>query len=500
VSAPDTVGEEDCLYLNVYTPRRALVAGSLPVIFWIYGGGYMVGDAYQELQDGQYLYDGAPLAGRFDVVVVTTNYRLSALGFNTWTQGEHGETGTQAMEDQRLAMKWTQQNIKSFGGDPSLVTIMGESAGAFSVMYHLVSPPSWPLFSRAIMQSGTSRVSWFFQPAAEAKDLFHGWASAIGCPTQQEQGRASDLQCLQQIPAQHFAVPPSNYTGRSPAYPVFPVGPVVDGTEYGLLDIPLNLVEAGMFSNVPLLIGANKDGGSLFKVVFSHSIPGMKPTGMTADDVTSAARWAFPSSFSKVLAAYPASEFASAGGSLHDVQMSRMVRDGTFQCSDRHFAMVRAAKGLATYVYVFSFNLGAYTKFTGLGDFHAADLPFVFRNGLWFWELQPFARNAVRMANIMGCKWANFARAGHPEGEAVSSPGCQGVDGTVVPWPDFSLNFSYYSLREVPQVVQIQTNNTFPDDEFPSHARCEMWETVEYAWHDARKGGNDESSLDGVHV
>jgi len=256
-SQSGTGGVEDCLYLNVYAQRDLLQCqpqDRVPVMFWIYGGAYINGDGL-----GNGIYDGTNLVTKHDVVVVTHNYRLAVLGFNTYTQGPHGETGTQAMADQRLAMQWTHDNVHLFGGDATALTIFGESAGAFSVLYHLVSPPSWPLFKNAILESTTTSLSWFYQPKDLAEEMHQGWAGALGCPTGDGQ-----LVCLQALPGTDFMNQPSGYDGKSPIYHLFPSGPVIDGTQFGLLDLPATLLEQGRFAQVPLLVGANKNGGSIF--------------------------------------------------------------------------------------------------------------------------------------------------------------------------------------------------------------------------------------------
>ncbi|CAE7519512.1 ACHE [Symbiodinium necroappetens] len=114
---------------------------SRPVLVWLYGGGFSVGDSYS-----MGLYDGQHLAWKHEVVVVTLNYRLCVLGFMALdalqNESSTGSTGNHALQDQQLALRWVQANIRNFGGDPDRVTLFGESAGAFSVMWHLVSQKS----------------------------------------------------------------------------------------------------------------------------------------------------------------------------------------------------------------------------------------------------------------------------------------------------------------------------------------------------------------------
>ncbi|XP_038168434.1 pyrethroid hydrolase Ces2e-like isoform X2 [Arvicola amphibius] len=137
---------EDCLYLNVYAPAHAHNGSNLPVMVWIHGGALIIGMASW--------YDGSKLAATEDVVVVNIQYRLGVLGF--FSTGDQHARGNWGFLDQVAALRWVQQNIAHFGGNPDQVTIFGESAGGTSVSFHVVSPMSQGLFHRAIMQSGVA--------------------------------------------------------------------------------------------------------------------------------------------------------------------------------------------------------------------------------------------------------------------------------------------------------------------------------------------------------
>uniref|UniRef100_A0A8C8TA22 Carboxylic ester hydrolase n=1 Tax=Peromyscus maniculatus bairdii TaxID=230844 RepID=A0A8C8TA22_PERMB len=137
---------EDCLYLNIYTPTHAHEGSNLPVMVWIHGGALVVGMAS--------MYDGSTLAATEDVVVVNIQYRLGVLGF--FSTGDQHARGNWGYLDQVAALRWVQQNIAHFGGNPDQVTIFGESAGGTSVSSHVVSPMSKGLFHGAIMESGVA--------------------------------------------------------------------------------------------------------------------------------------------------------------------------------------------------------------------------------------------------------------------------------------------------------------------------------------------------------
>nr|WCC58193.1 carboxylesterase [Pharsalia antennata] len=155
--APDVTESEDCLYLNVYTPVKPGSNSSIPVLFWIHGGGFYFGDATFQVYGPQYLID-------YDIVIVTTNYRLGAFGF--LTTEDDVIPGNLGLKDQHFALQWTRKYIKKFGGDPNQITIVGESAGGMSVGFHLISQKSEGLFAGAILQSGTATCSASYQTHA----------------------------------------------------------------------------------------------------------------------------------------------------------------------------------------------------------------------------------------------------------------------------------------------------------------------------------------------
>lgn len=153
-------GSEDCLYLNVYTPELT-PDKPLPVMFFIHGGGNVSGDGNDDFYGPEFLL-------RQDVILVTFNYRLEALGFLCLDTEEI--PGNAGMKDQVAALRWVKNNISNFGGEPENITLFGESAGSANIAFHLVSPMTKGLFQRAILQSGTSNLSWTqpFEPRTRA--------------------------------------------------------------------------------------------------------------------------------------------------------------------------------------------------------------------------------------------------------------------------------------------------------------------------------------------
>lgn len=159
---PETpYGEEDCLYLNIYTPD-VKPATLIPVMFYIHGGGFIVGSGNDNFYGPEFLV-------KKGIILITINYRLGALGY--LSLGTEDIPGNAGMKDQVAALKWVKKNIKNFGGDPENITIFGESAGAASVSYHLVSPMSKGLFKRAIAMSGCLTNTWAQSFEAREKAL-----------------------------------------------------------------------------------------------------------------------------------------------------------------------------------------------------------------------------------------------------------------------------------------------------------------------------------------
>ncbi|XP_045613397.1 juvenile hormone esterase isoform X2 [Procambarus clarkii] len=249
-------GSEDCLYLNVFTPRepaglRDQPAGlrdqpaGLPVMVYIHGGGFFSGGTNEYLPHALLNHD---------IVLVVLQYRLGTLGF--LSTEDSVIPGNFGLKDQTLALQWVQRNIHHFGGDKTKVTIFGQSAGGASVHYHMLSPKSDGLFARAIMQSGTSLSPWALARTHRTQAQYV--AAALGCPTQ----RASQaiLQCLQDSDGRSLAALAHDFFKWS----ILPmtVTPRVDGDF--LQEEPGLLVREGRFRKVELMAGSVREEGAMF--------------------------------------------------------------------------------------------------------------------------------------------------------------------------------------------------------------------------------------------
>ncbi|XP_047108695.1 cholinesterase 1-like isoform X1 [Schistocerca piceifrons] len=254
------LGKEDCLYLNVYVPhalRRTFGSRNdlLKVMVWIHGGGFVQGEGGRTQFGPDFLIERG-------IILVTFNYRLGVLGF--LSMESEAAPGNYGLKDQTLALQWVRRNIRSFGGDPDDVTLFGESAGAASVNYHLLSNSSWGLFSRAIAASASALSPWAFtrSPRQRARSL----AAALGLPTNASDRQA--LHLLSRVPPwlllTHTRAALSQRDNASLLTFVFvpSVEPIHDGAF--LTEEPSLLLLKGQFLHVPYITGVNSKEGNFF--------------------------------------------------------------------------------------------------------------------------------------------------------------------------------------------------------------------------------------------
>jgi para-nitrobenzyl esterase len=252
----NTEQSEDCLSLNVWTPVAPSTEATLPVYVFIHGGGYGAWTGNDKT------FDGTSFAQN-GIVTVTINYRLGTLGFfaSQETYDMYGTTGNWGMLDQIKALEWVRDNIAAFGGDPNQVTIGGESAGSWSVSALILSPLAKGLFNRAIMQSGTilsvGSVSPYRGDLQQSIEVSRVLASIFGASDS-----AEGLEKLRQVDAgalNYLSPFAADQTGEVPA---FFMTPIFDG--YALPKNPAEALRTGDYNKVDVLIGFNRDEGTLF--------------------------------------------------------------------------------------------------------------------------------------------------------------------------------------------------------------------------------------------
>ena len=242
---------EDCLFLNVWQPKKS--KDKRPVMVWIYGGAYQFGTIFRNM------YNCDVISKLGDTIVVSLNYRLNLFGFMYAGESEQ-VPGNMGLHDQILGLKWIQDNIHHFGGDPKQVTIFGESAGSFSVGSLVLSPLAKGLFHRAIMQSGSPTSFYAFSDKKTAVESAKKAANLMNCSTSNTKEM---IDCLKNKPVDEMVTKLNQRQELKGLY-FLPV--------YGDTLMPVRPVEAlksGKFNKVDILFGTTKDEGSDFVVSFA---------------------------------------------------------------------------------------------------------------------------------------------------------------------------------------------------------------------------------------
>jgi para-nitrobenzyl esterase len=379
--------DEDCLYLNIWTPARS-PKDRLPVMVWIYGGGFTIGSTSLAT------YDGANLAKK-GVVLVSIAYRVGQFGFLAHpelTAEQGGHSGNYGLLDQIAGLQWIKRNIAAFGGSPNRVTIFGESAGGLSVSMLAASPLAKGLFQGAISESGGS-----FAPARSANE---GGEQMLSLATAERNGvaflsklGASSIADARKLSAEAIMKNVRPGLGGGP-WPDFD-GYVLTGDQY-------KLYEAGKYNDTPILVGTNADEGALFV-----------PT-ITAAAYEANVRSGYGEYADKILAVYPTGTDAVALRSARD-----LARDTTFAWHTWAWARLqsRTGKGKA-YVYYFSHRppYPDLPQFKSWGASHGSEMSYVFGN--FTGGATPSTEDKA-VADQVSSYWVNFAKTGDPNGPAV---------------------------------------------------------------------------------
>jgi para-nitrobenzyl esterase len=424
---------EDCLYLNVYTPRDyAEKPEARPVMVWFHGGGLVAGETND--------YDGSKLAGKGDAVLVTVNFRVGALGFfaHPALDGEGHDIGNYGLMDQQFALKWVQANIAKFGGDPRNVTIFGQSGGATAVMANLVSPTAAGLFQKIINESGTHAVA---TPVADAEKMGEQFAAKAGCT----ENAAACLRALSPARIITLGPPPVSFY-------------IQDGKI--ITQPPYEAFQNGQFNHVPIMTGLVADE----QAFFLPELQGGPPTPLSAAEFD-----AFVTSFgreykSAILADYPLSSYASP--SLADIA----VAQGSKACTARRFDQL-----WSQYVPVYAYQFDDETAPSYLPTasyptraFHTAELLYLFplfRGGQG--TPHPLNDAQERLSDQMVAWWTNFARTGNPNAS----------DDTKQQWQKYSA-----ASDDVLVITQADTHMTtgYGAQTYPENMKndCALWDKV----------------------
>jgi para-nitrobenzyl esterase len=425
---------EDCLSLNIWAPTKA---SSAPVLVWIHGGALLTGSSADAL------YDGATLA-RQGLVVVSINYRLGVLGYlahpDLGAESPQGLSGNYGLLDQIAALKWVQSNIASFGGDPSNVTIAGESAGALSVLYLMASPQARGLFAKAISQSAY---------LISAPELHQ---ARYGSPAAETLGSALAEKLGTQSVAQLRALDAASLTARAAK-----AGYLWSGTIDGHI-LPRQLVDVfdrGEQVKVPLLVGFNSGETRSLSML----LPPL-PADASAYETGIHARYGDSSdSFLKL---YPASNLEES--------VMAATRDAMYGWTAERLARQQSASGANTFLYYFDHGYPA-ADTAGLHGFHASELPFVFGTADRtppLWPKVPTQPGELKLSAAMVAYWAAFARHGSPDVPALPR------------WQPYGRNRAYMAFTDAPHPGTHLLPGMF---EFNEQVVCRRRSSGDTAWN-----------------
>jgi len=399
---------EDCLYLNVWTPAKS-ADEKLPVMVFLYGG------AFGKIAGSMPLYNGTALAQK-GVVVVTTNYRVGALGFLAHPEldieSSNNVSGNYGLLDQIAALQWVQQNIDKFGGDPSRVTVFGQSAGGESILIHLASPQSRGLFSQAIVESGTfwkngAEINALYTKA-DAEQLGESYAHDLGYPG------PGAIAGMRKLPYQDLTNatpwPPSPFEMVSSKH----FEPTIDG--WLIPDAPETIFRLHQQNQVPLLIGNNADDGTTLAANAGMSVPAYRAF----------IQGRFGNNADSVLRKYP----ATTPGEVQ-LRLAQIMTDYDFTDAVKFVAGSMADTTTTTYRYQYSYILPG----LNLGAFHGSETILLFN--------VPMKKDPATVSveeNLIDL-WSRFAKTGNPNG------------GMNVTWPKYTREQGQYlDIGAVPVV------------------------------------------------
>lgn len=392
----DGVPGEDCLRLNIWTPK-VNDSGKRPVMVWLHGGGYTAGSG-QELPS----YDGASLARTEDVVVVTLNHRLNVLGFLDLSAfgGKYAKSGNAGLLDIVSALEWVKENISGFGGDPSNVTIFGQSGGGGKVSTLLAVPAAHGLFHKAIVQSGSMLRTM------EAK-----YSRKIGVATVANLGlKASEIDKIAEVPYKELLAAGEKAVAQVKAEAgkdgaatfIFGWAPTVDASV--LPAQPFDPQAPAISADIPMIIGTTRH-----EFTMTTYVPAMRNASMEDAVKIAGSRYGegtqkFLELFAKAYPGYRPADLLDA--------------DFVFRPGAVEQGLLKSRQGGAS-VYMYMFNWESPVLDGMLRSTHCMEIPFVFNNAVRHASMTGGGAGAVRLASRMSAAWASFARTGKPQSDGL---------------------------------------------------------------------------------
>lgn len=437
---------EDCLYLNIWAPARETFESKeqvKAVMVFFHGGAFFFGST------NWHFYDGSKLAALGDVLVVTVNYRLGPFGFMN-ARDPPISMGNQGLHDQNLAMRWVKQNIRYFGGNDDLITLFGQSAGAISIGYHLVSPSSKGLFKRAIMQSGSP---YWTIGKMENEDSFTKAAMKLNCVdrgVEKVTDFDSVLGCLQKKNASDIlkALESRNGRVRLTYHP-----------DHGDDLIPEEVskaIRSGFANDVDLLIGAVKDEGSVFIEYYMSPVLDFMDVSQIQKGTMDVYfmllfRFLHEKNVHQIREFYLESATEEPSSFLRN--SSNAMGDFAFLCPLMYFAEDYARRNNSVYFYEFAHRPSYSWNAPWAGVAHFDELPFVFGYTLDN-DLFNITQEERAFTLFLMYTWTHFAKTGQ----------VPPINGKT--WPRFSASDPSYAELNLPE----------SDIKSPvSDQRCEFW-------------------------
>ena len=427
-------GNEDCLYLNIWTPEIGNY--NLPVMVFIHGGGNQQGGA-SETAGGTYIYSGKNLAERGNVVVVTIQYRLGPLGFlvhpGLESENSNHISGNYAVLDQILALTWIHKNIEFFGGDPENVMIFGESAGGVNVGNLLTTDLASGLFQGACIQSAAPMVNNYYDSRNKGIAFVDNFVT-----TGSDAEKIEHMRSLSADSLMHFETSPLE-------------GGVVQGNWKAVVDnvifkdFPARIFQSGNFNKVPLIIGSNADEMSIAapQTVLPIMVSALIKSTIPAD--------LLPTAF----------ELYPPGSNSNEAKKSYVgiLTDAQFTVNARRTAQCISVNQTAPVWRYFFTHRHTIPQLETFGSYHGMELFYVFNN----WENTVlgtgflFKTEDAIVQNAMLNYWVNFAKTGNPNG------------GVFEEWPQYSsITDSYLEINYTPDGSQTGLRT----------AKSDLWDTV----------------------
>ncbi|XP_050672387.1 cholinesterase 2-like isoform X3 [Leptidea sinapis] len=442
-------GSEDCLFLNVYT--KSLDSSNIPVMVYIHGGGFLSGSGNSDLCGPEFLI-------QHDVILVTINYRLEMFGFLCLDIPE--VPGNAGMRDQVAALEWVQNNISVFGGDSNNVTIFGESAGAASVTYHLVSPMSKRLFHKAIAQSGSCLADWTYTSTSESAARAFKVGKLLGKDTDDPEEL---LHFLQEVPAINLIGKTLKTLSNDERHRGMPFCfvPVVENkfkSESFLNDDPLTILTRGAVNNVPLMTGYNSQDGII-----------MLPTELKRlNELRKNPCYLVPKSLHKVIDNEKLIEFADRIMKFYfdnkEIDENHIEKISILQ-TDLHFSFWAycfvnnfARYFGPTYFYKFDYdtelnilkNIMGYSQIKGAS--HVDEIFYLFKN-VFNTDIHNDNERARQAIYDVTKLWTDFAKTGNPS------------SGGDIKWPPYTIQNKEYLI----------INNSYQVGRYPDQQNIEFW-------------------------